>query len=230
MIATLVVVLVILAAISSYAFYSDKNDLTALSQQNSALSQQIAYQNQQVSNQNQQISNLNQQVANGNQQISSLSQQVSILEQRTLTVVTMTNTVIYVETTTSLITTTQTSISMVPQSTLVVISDSYVNATKTFTFQVQNTQSYTVYAQLTASLWGQTNLGCNGQVGTFVSQVYTFAPGAVTTTQLSLPLGSYSGFCGWQPLSSIQMNFVIPQSTPVSPTYTFIVVPNYTFP
>jgi uncharacterized coiled-coil protein SlyX len=241
-----IVAAIVIMGLVGYSYYTTSSSLSSLSEQNSDLNQQLLNLNQQVSNGNQQISGLNQQVSNGNQQVSSLSQQVSTLEQKTLTVVTQTNTVVNVETTTSLVTTTQislvtttqtslvtttqTSISSVPQSSLIMTGDSYNNVTHTFTFQVQNTENYIIYAQLSASLWGQTNFGCNGQAGTFISQVYTFNPGTVITTQLSLALGSYSGFCGGNPLSSIQANFVIPQSTAVSPTYTFIVVPNYTFP
>lgn len=251
-IATVILGVIIIVGVVGYG-YTTSSSLASMSRQNTSLSQQLSGLSQQdsgldqqVSSQNQQISGLGQQVSNGNQQISSLSQQVSTLEQRTLTVVTMTNTVITVETTTSLITTTQTSlvtttqtslvtttqtsISAVPQAALIVTGDSYNNVTHTFTFQVQNTENYIVYAQLSASLWGISYFACSGQVGTFVSQVYTFTPGAVTTTSLNLALATYSGYCGDQPLSSIQMNLVIPQSTPVSPTYTFIVAPNYTFP
>ena len=236
-ITTVIVGIIIVAGIASYAFYSDNNALTSLSQQNSNLNQQLVGLNQQntnlvqqLSSLSQQNSNLNQQVGNLNEQLNGVSQAVSTLEQRTVQVVTITDMVVSVETTTSVTTTTQTSISQVPTSSLIVVSDSYSNTTKTFTFNVQNTQNYTVLAQLSASLWGATNFGCNGQVGTFISQVYTFTPGETTTTQLNLALGTYAGFCGGQPLSSIQMNFVIPQSTPVSPTYSFIVVPNYIFP
>jgi hypothetical protein len=251
-IVTVLVGVIIVLGLVGYSYYATSSSLSSLSEQNSNLGQQLSNLNQQdsnlnqqVSNQNQQVSSLNQQIANGNQLISSLSQQVSTLEQNTLTTVTLTNTLVNVEITTSVVTTTQTSlvtttqtsrvtttqtsIGAVPQATLVITGDSYDNTTHTFTFQVQNTQNYTVYAQLSASLWGQTSFGCNGQAGTFISQVYTFKPSAVTTTQLSLSLGTYVGFCGGNPLSSIEANFVIPQSTAVSPTYTFIIVPNYTF-
>jgi hypothetical protein len=113
---------------------------------------------------------------------------------------------------------------------LIITGDSYNNVTHTFTFQVQNTENYIVYAQISASLWGISYFACSGQAGAFVSQVYTFAPGVVTTTSMNLALATYSGYCGDQPLSSVQMNLVIPQSTPVSPMYTFIVAPNYNFP
>lgn len=244
-IAVLVVAIILLGAVG-YGDYSNSTALSSLSQQNTGLNDQLSALSQQNSNLNQQLSDQNQQISNLDGQVGSLGQQVSSLAQETQTVLTMTNDIISIETTTSVQTTTQTSlvtttqtstltstetsISSVPQSTLIITGDSYSNATYTFTFQVQNTQDYVVYAQLSASLWGQGGTFCNGQVGTFVSQVYTFNPGVTTTTQLNLNLGSYVGFCGGNPLSSIQMNFVVPQSTAVSPTYTFIVVPNYTFP
>jgi len=219
-------------AVVGYGYITTSSNLSSVSSENVRLGNQI--------------DGLNQQVSNGNEQIAGLGQQVSVLQQRTQTVLTETNTVVSIvptvstvtttqtslvtTTTTSLVTRTVTSITAVPQSSLIVTANSYDNASHTFTFQVQNSENYTIYAQLSASLWGQSSFGCNGQAGTFVSQVYTFLPGAVVSTQLSLTLGSYSGFCGGNPLSSIQMNFIIPQSTPVSPTYTFIIVPNYTFP
>ena len=234
-----------------FAYYNTSNEFGSLSSQNAGLSQQAANLSQQNANLNQQVaglnqqnanlnqqlssvsqqnSNLNQQVANLNQQLNGLNQAVSTLEQRTVQVVTMTSVVVTVETTTSVSTTTLTSISQVPQSTLVVLSDTYSNATKTFTFQVQNTQNYTVYAQLSASLWGQGNLYCNGQAGSYISQIYTFNPRSITATTLDLTLGQYVGFCGGNPVTSLQMNYVIPQSTTVSPTYSFNIVPGYTHP
>jgi archaellum component FlaC len=244
-IATVIVGLLVIGSVYYFVSQSsaqESSQISALSQQNANLNgqvanlgqqlgnsnnQQIASLNQQITNLDGQIGSLNQQVGAGNQRISSLQQQVSTLEQNTATVITVSNTVETVVTTTSVTTTTVTSVTQVPQSTLVVVQDSYSNTTKTFTFQVQNTQSYTVYAQLSASLWGQSSFGCNGQIGTFISQVYAFNPGTVTSTTLDLHLGQYVGFCGGNPVTSLQMNFVIPQSTAVSPTYSFNIVPGY---
>jgi predicted PurR-regulated permease PerM len=201
-----------------------KGQVGSLGDQLSGLNQQIASQDQQIGSLNQQDSNLNQQLSNANGQISSLSQQIST---QTVKVVTETDTVNNIVTTTFVTTTTLTSITEVPMSTLVVLSDTYSNATKTFTFQVQNTENYTVHAQLSASLWGQTSFGCNGQIGSYISQVYTFGPNSETTTILNLTLGQYVGFCGTNPTTSLQMNLVIPQSTAISPTYSFNIVPGY---
>jgi uncharacterized coiled-coil protein SlyX len=200
------------------------DQLSGLNQQVASQDQQMSSQNQQIGSLNQQVSNLNQQIGNANGQISSLSQQIST---QTVKVVTETDTVNNIVTTTYVTTETLTSITEVPMSTLVVLSDTYSNATKTFTFQVQNTENYTVHAQLSASLWGQTSFGCNGQIGSYISQVYTFGPNSETTTVLNLTLGQYVGFCGTNPTSSLQMNYVIPQSTAVSPTYSFNIVPGY---
>ena len=247
----IIAVAIIVVSGFAFAYYDTSNEFNSLSSQNANLSQQAANLSQQNANLNQQVaglsqentnlnqqlssvsqqnSNLNQQVAGLNQQLNGLNQAVSTLEQRTLQVVTVTSAVVTVETTTSISTTTQTSITQVPESTLVVLSSTYSNTTKTFTFQVQNTQNYTVYAQLSASLWGQTSFGCNGQIGSYISQVYTFVPSSTTKTVLNLTLGQYVGFCGSNPVTSLQMNYVIPQSTAVSPTYSFNIVPGYDHP
>ncbi|MGD0318956.1 MAG: hypothetical protein ABSB56_04610 [Nitrososphaerales archaeon] len=252
-IATIAVGIIIVGAVA-YGVYSTNSGLSALSEQNTSLKGQITSLNQQISSVNQQISNVNQQLSalstlseqnsnlvsqvsglsqqlDGlNQQLTTLEQQVSTLEQRTLTVVTVSNTVVYVQTTSVTSTSTVTSISAVPQSTLVIIADTYNSTNYTFTFQVQNSQDYTVYAQLGASLWGHQPFGCNSQAGSYISQVYTFAPNSITITKMDLTLGQWAEFCGQNPISSAQVTFTIPQSTAVSPTYTFNIVPNYNHP
>ena len=243
-IASIIVGALIVAAVGA-TYYLTSSQVSSLSAQNtnlegqvgslgdqlSGLNQQVASQNQQMSSQNQQLGSLNQQVSNLNQQLSDANDQISGLSQQistqTVTVVTETDSVNNIVTTTYVTTTTLTSITEVPMSTLVVLSDTYNNATKTFTFQVQNTENYTVHAQLSASLWGQTSFGCNGQIGSYISQVYTFGPNSETTTVLNLTLGQYVGFCGANPTTSLQMTYVIPQSTSVSPTYSFNIVPGY---
>lgn len=255
----MLVAAIIVVAVVSYGYVRTSSSLSALSQQNTSLSQQVIGLNQQLSNLYQQNANLNQQVSavsqqesalasqnsnlgiqvaglnqqlSGlNQQVSNLNQQVSTLEQQTMTVVTETNTIVSVQTTKVSITSTVTSISAVPQSALVVIGDSYDTTNHIFSFQVQNTQNYTIYAQLSASLWGGGGgIFCNGQAGSFISQVYTFTPKSITTTTLDLTLGQWAGYCGGNPVSSTNVNYVIPQSTAVSPTYTFNIVPNYNHP
>lgn len=115
----------------------------------------------------------------------------------------------------------------VPLSTLVVIGDSYSNTTNTFTLTVQNTLNITVYAQISAMLYGTTSLeNCNGVAGSYISQVLTFSPMSVTVTQLSLASGLYNG-CAGNPITSLNMYYMIPQSTAVSLTYTFNIVPGY---
>lgn len=115
----------------------------------------------------------------------------------------------------------------VPLSTLVVIGDSYGNATGTFTLNVQNTLNITVYAQISAVLYGTTSLeNCNSVAGSYISQVYTFLPRSVTVTQLSLASGLYDG-CAGNPITSLDMYYLVAQSTAVSLTYMFNIVPGY---
>jgi hypothetical protein len=119
----------------------------------------------------------------------------------------------------------------VPLTTLVVLSDAYDNVTDTFSFNVQNTQGYVVYAQLSAAMFGQPAFGCSNQAGVYVSGIYVFNPNSVTVTQLNLALGAYTPVnnpCSVNPVTSITMSFVIPQSTAVGSTYTFTVAPAYT--
>ena len=223
---------VALLVVALIAVFSQGGQISALSRQNTSLegsvkglSGQLSSADQQVVSYSQQVVTLGQLLTADGQALSNLQQQVSQLEQQTLSIVTETNTIVSVTTVTS--TVTQTSISEVPESTLIVIQDSYSNASKTFTFEVQNTQNYTVYAQISASLWGQSGTFCNGQAGTYISQVYTFSPNSVTSTVLNLTLGQYVGYCGGNPVTSLDMSYIIPQSSSVSPTYTFNIVPGY---
>lgn len=166
--------------------------------------QQLSYQKEQVSGLSQQNSNLARQLNALSQQNANLSQQLNYLN-------------------------------CCQSFALVIVSDTYGNATKTFTFEVRNNQNFTLYAQLSASLWGQGSLYCSppgepGQAGSYISQVYTFPPKITTTTTLDLIYGNYVGFCGGNPVTSLQMSFFIPPSTAVSPTYSFDIVPGYNHP
>lgn len=116
----------------------------------------------------------------------------------------------------------------VPLSTLVIVGNSYDNASNTFEFIVHNTQTFTVYAQLSATLWGTNCLYYNSQ-GTYLSSVYTFGPLTNTTTTLNLSLAAYQSnqFCGHTPVVDLTMSYVAAPSTAVSQTYTFDVTPYY---
>jgi hypothetical protein len=118
----------------------------------------------------------------------------------------------------------------VPLSTLVIVGDSYSSTTNTFTLNVQNTLNITVYAQISAVLYGTTAAeNCNGAAGSYMSQVYTFSPMAVTVTQLVLGSGLYNG-CAGNPVTSLSLFYTAGQSTAVSVTYTFNIVPVYNRP
>ncbi len=116
-----------------------------------------------------------------------------------------------------------------PQSTLTVTGSSYNNSTSTYSFSVRNGQAYTVYAQLSASFFGNP---CNFYAGegSYMSQVYAFAPNATLTIPLNLKGIAFipSSFCGKEPIAYFQLDFVA-SATVVSPTYTFQVNPPYQF-
>jgi prefoldin subunit 5 len=119
----------------------------------------------------------------------------------------------------------------VPLSTLVIVGDTYNNASHTFQFTVHNTQSFIVYAQMSATLWGTSCQFYNSQ-GSYVSQVYTFNPLSDTVTTLNLTLGAYQNnqFCGHTQVVDLTMSYIAAASTSVSQTYIFNVIPYYTWP
>jgi hypothetical protein len=200
-IATIAVVFLVLLAFASYSFYSTNSALSSVSSQNAGLKGQIG---------------------SLDQQVSTLNQQVSILQQKTVQVVTVSNTIVTVETTTSVETSTVTSVSAVPEGTLVIEADSYNSSAKTFTFQVQDTQDYTVYAQLSAVV----GIGTFGGCGTpnqeyFISPVYTFQPLQVTAVTFNTALIT-SPTCGSSLNDGqITLSFMAGNNLVVSPSYTF---------
>ena len=117
----------------------------------------------------------------------------------------------------------------VPLSTLVVTGSSHNNVTAVYTFQVQNTQTFTVYAQLGVSFYGPTCEFYAGE-GSYTSQVYSFDPGSTTTVTLNLKDMAFSPseFCGKEPIAYFSMSFAA-SSTTVSPSYQFDVLPNHQF-
>jgi ABC-type arginine/histidine transport system permease subunit len=118
----------------------------------------------------------------------------------------------------------------VPLSTLVIVGDTYDNASQTFQFTVQNTENVTVYAQLSATLWG-TSCEFDNRQGSYLLQVYTFSPLSHTITTLNLNLGAYQSnqFCGHTPAVDLTMSYVAATSTSVSQAYAFNVIPYYTW-
>jgi hypothetical protein len=118
----------------------------------------------------------------------------------------------------------------VPLSPLVIVGDTYSNATHTFTLNVKNTLNVTVYAQIDAVLYGTTDAeNCNGAAGSYISQVYTFIPMSVTVTQLILGSGLYNG-CAGNPITNLTLFYMAAQSTAVSVHYAFNIVPVYYHP
>jgi hypothetical protein len=121
----------------------------------------------------------------------------------------------------------------VPITTLEVVSETYSNTSETFNIVVKNNLDVTVYAQLSAILYGQATPsmeadGCDGTAGTYTSQLYQFPGNSTTSTQLVLSQGIYDG-CGTTPLSSVFLDYEASQSVQVSHVYTFDVDPPYAF-
>lgn len=115
----------------------------------------------------------------------------------------------------------------IPQSTLIIVENSYNNVTNTFTFVVQNTQDTLVYAQLFGQMYTR-SCSTNGLAGTYYSEIITFLPGVNTTLFLNLHHVSY-GICGNRYVNHITTNFFAAPNIVVSPTYTFNVVPEWDF-
>ena len=110
----------------------------------------------------------------------------------------------------------------VPLSTLVIVNDSYNAKARTFNFVVQNTQSDTVYAQLSAQI-GVGGCGDNGNhQAYYVSPIYTFTRPKTITVPFNTTLIPSTTTCGSNLiLGQVSLDFVAGGSVMVSPTYTF---------
>jgi hypothetical protein len=197
--ATALVGVLVVLSFTSYTYYLTNSSLASLSSQNSSL---------------------NGQVANLGGQIQGLNQQVASLQQKTVQVVTVQNTIETVETTTWTTTFTVTSVTAVPQSTLVITADHYSAANKTYYFQVQDTQNFVVYAQISASVTGDCGCAYNF-MGFYISQIYQLMPLATSTLSYNLTLTSYNGGNMGQKPVDITLTLQTANNVAVSPTYTF---------
>ena len=124
---------------------------------------------------------------------------------------------------TSTTTFTVTSVTEVPTSTLIIVNDTYNPASLTFHFMVQNTQNFTVYAQISAQE-GLSYCGAGGNyLAFFLSPVYSLASRSITTvpfnTTLVTPYSPTS--CGSVAIGQFSVNFVAGNNMIVSPTYYF---------
>lgn len=122
-------------------------------------------------------------------------------------------------------------INQVPSSALVVSSESYSNATKSVTMSVLNTENYTIYAQVSATMFGNPCCGYGNTAGTVTSSVFQFNPFSSTSVSFDIADGSYNGFCiGY--ISSVQLFFTTATqpSSQASGTYTFQISPQFPNP
>jgi len=117
----------------------------------------------------------------------------------------------------------------VPQSALTIVGSNYDNSSAVYTFTVHNSQAYSIYAQLSASFYGNP---CNFYAGegSYMSQVLSFGPNATLTIPVDFKgvAFSASSFCGKEPVAYFTMDFVA-SSTTLSQSYTFQVNPPYQF-
>ncbi len=202
-----IVGVIIVGGIAGYAFYSDNNALTSLSQQNNALAQQV----------------------------SNLNQQVSVLEQRTVQIVTMTNTIVSVETTTSVSTETNyvtntiystvttTSNVYPPSSSTYALTYVTGNSTETYpscgAWTVAVDVTYEMHQQISANIiqWAQFPSGQLVQPNTqksFVNQAYL--------TIYSTYSGN-TGVCGGGGIANLNAFVTDTNNNQLSPSTYFIV-------
>lgn len=115
-----------------------------------------------------------------------------------------------------------------PNSTLVIIENSFDSSSNTFRFLVENTQDTLIYVQLVGNMYSL-NCSSNGLAGTYYSEIYEFKPGATTETTLNLHLGSYFT-CVDPYINQLTVNFIIAPDISISPVYTFNIVPKMLIP
>jgi uncharacterized protein (UPF0333 family) len=124
-------------------------------------------------------------------------------------------------------------IPQVPLSTLVIVGDSYNGATKTFTLQVQNMESYIVYAQFSAIMYGVPCCGFGNTAGSYTSQVFQFKPISNVSVSFNITQANYYGDCIGT-VSTLELDFVAATQSSsglqVSPSYTFQISPGYPNP
>jgi hypothetical protein len=201
--------LIVTASASVYLYSSNQ---TALAQQKSAYDTQISALQGQISTIQTQLASAEQQESADSSAISSLQSSVTSIQTQLPT------------------------ISRVPQATLVITNDVYNSENATFTFTVKNTQNYTVYAQLSATVEDDSTRCPSFDVYIYTSQIYNFTPRETISVPLNLTLSSESVAAGsysnpaCSSVNEAIVQFILPQSTAISPTYDFTVFPTYNHP
>lgn len=115
-----------------------------------------------------------------------------------------------------------------PNTTLVIIENSFDTSSNTFRFIVENTQNNLIYVQLVGNMYSL-NCSSDGLAGTYYSEIYEFKPGATTETILDLRFGSYF-ICPDPYINKLTVNFIIAPDLAISPIYTFNIVPKMLIP
>ncbi|MDG7000771.1 MAG: hypothetical protein JRN15_16890 [Nitrososphaerota archaeon] len=193
--------------------------------------------NAQVSSYQTSISSYESNVSSYQSIVSSMSAHPSTTTLTTTSISTSTTTSIHNITYTTLETVTSTTtytyrIDQVPSSALVVTAESYSNATKLITMTVQNTENYTVYAQVSATMYGNPCCGFGNVAGSYSSTVFQFNPLASSIISFSITQGNYYGDCiGY--VSTVQLYFTVATqsgSSQASGNYTFQISPAFPNP
>ena len=145
--------------------------------------------------------------------------------------VTQTITSVNTQTVTSVSTSTQ-SVTQVPDSALVITNESYSNSTNTVSLSVQSTEDYTIYAQFSATMYGNPCCGFGDTAGSYTSSVLQFSPLTTTDVSFNIVLANYYGDC-ISYVSSTQLYFGVTNGSnvlQVSGEYTFQISPAFPNP
>ena len=108
------------------------------------------------------------------------------------------------------------------RSTLILLNATYAPTNATYYLKVQNTENYTVSAQLSALIGAGVCPGNETAQASFLSSDYALAPRA--TVEVSLYVGSVSSdtVCGTVVTpGQVNLQFIMNNGTAVSPSYTF---------
>ena len=249
------VAIVLVLAFSTYSYYDQSTKLSEQAIQISALQGEVNSLQSQDTSLSNQASSLQSQLTQAQQSQSTTSAQVATLQGSLQTVQSQLSTIngelssqdstisnqssslLTIEQQLTSVNATLQSLSIklsslfpqVPMSTLVVTGSAYSNSSGVYTFEVENTQTFAVFAQLSVSFYGNACSFYAGE-GNYLSQVTTFGPRSNTTFNLDLNSVTFysSSFCGKEPIAYFSMDFQA-SSSQVSPSYTFYVVPGYQF-
>ena len=108
------------------------------------------------------------------------------------------------------------------RSTLIILNATYTPTNATYYLKVQNTENYTVSAQLSALIGAGVCPGNETAQSSFLSSDYAFAPRATAELSLNVGTASSATVCGTAVApGQVNLEFILNNGTAVSPSYTF---------